>query len=155
MKKVRVFELAKEFGMRGPDLAKLLREIGFENVKSHMTVLDDADLMMVEARLSAQGHKRKPAEDESADAAATPKKKLLTAADDDDDASLPKKLVRKELPKKSLPKAPGKRPAKKDLEAVAADPGPAPVAEAEPEAASAGDGAPRPADDPQSATEPN
>ena len=28
MKKVRVFELAREFGMKGPELAKLLREIG-------------------------------------------------------------------------------------------------------------------------------
>jgi translation initiation factor IF-2 len=132
LKKVRVFELAKEFGMKGPDLAKLLREIGFENVKSHMTVLDDADLMMVEARLSAQGLRRKPADEESADAAEMPKKKQLTAAaDEDDDPALPKKLVRKELPKKALPKAPVKRPAKKDLEAVAADAGPSPTLEAE------------------------
>ena len=61
MKKVRVFELAREFGMKGPELAKLLREIGFEKVKTHMTALDDADLMMVEARLSAQGLRRKAA----------------------------------------------------------------------------------------------
>jgi translation initiation factor IF-2 len=132
LKKVRVFELAKEFGMRGPDLAKLLREIGFENVKSHMTVLDDADLMQVEARLSAQGLRRTPVDDDG-DAAAKPKKSLAAVAEDDSgDGTGLKKLVRKELPKKSLPKVPAKRPVKKDLEAVAADPGPAPTAEATP-----------------------
>ncbi len=36
MKKVRVFELAREFGMKGPELAKLLREIGFENIKTRL-----------------------------------------------------------------------------------------------------------------------
>jgi translation initiation factor IF-2 len=78
LKKVRVFELAKEFGMRGPDLAKLLREIGFDNVKTHMTVLDDADLMMVEARLATQGLRRQPAGEDAGDG--LPKKKSLAAA---------------------------------------------------------------------------
>ena len=39
--------------MKGPELAKLLRDMGFENIKTHMTVLDDADEMMVLARLEA------------------------------------------------------------------------------------------------------
>jgi hypothetical protein len=72
LKKVRVFDLAKEFGMKGPDLAKLLREIGFDNVKTHMTVLDDADLMMIEARLSAQGLRRQRKNFCSAKLSATP-----------------------------------------------------------------------------------
>ena len=117
MKKVRVFELAKEFGMRGPDFAKLLRDAGFENIKGHMTVLDDADLMMVEARLSAQGLRRQPVEDSGA-GTTTPKKKTLTAVAEDsgeaaEAAPLPARKELKELPKKTLPKTPLKKPAKK------------------------------------------
>ncbi|MBL8751565.1 MAG: translation initiation factor IF-2 [Planctomycetes bacterium] len=122
--------------MRGPDLAKLLREIGFENVKTHMTVLDDADLMMVEARLSAQGLRRQPLED-AGTTAAVPKKKALSAAAEDgvetvaEPASPPARKELKELPKKALPKAPLKK-TKKDLdeaaEAPAATEAPAPVA---------------------------
>jgi hypothetical protein len=58
MKKVRVAEIAKDYGMKGPGLAKLLRNLGFDNIKTHMTVLDDTDLMQVEARLSARGVKK-------------------------------------------------------------------------------------------------
>jgi len=107
LKKVRVFELAKEFGMKGPDMAKLLREIGFEKVKTHMTSLDDAEMMMVEARLSAQGLRRKPAEDGDT-ATAAPKKRSLSAAAEDGEA-MP--LKKKALPRKTpLKKAlPGKR----------------------------------------------
>ena len=36
MKKARVFEPAREVGLQGPDMAKLLREIGFEKVKDEM-----------------------------------------------------------------------------------------------------------------------
>ena len=106
MKKVRVFELAREFGMKGPELAKLLREIGFEKVKTHMTALDDADLMMVEARLSAQGLRRKAAgADDGGDA--LPKKRSLSAVAEEVD-EVPAK---RELPaKKALP---GKKPALK------------------------------------------
>ena len=63
--------------MKGPELAKLLREIGFEKVKTHMTSLDDADLMMVEARLSAQGLRRTAAG--AGGATAAPKKRSLSA----------------------------------------------------------------------------
>jgi translation initiation factor IF-2 len=120
LKKVRVFELAKDFGMRGPDLAKLLREIGFENVKTHMTVLDDADLMLVEARLSAQGLKKQPASADAGGAAGLPKKKSLSAtaeeggeAGDATGTTDAAPSGRKELPKKVLP--PPKGPAKKAL----------------------------------------
>jgi translation initiation factor IF-2 len=141
LKKVRVFELAKDYGMRGPDLAKLLREIGFEQIKTHMTVLDDGDLMLVEARLSAQGLKKQP----TSDAGATgmlPKKKSLTAIAEEAgeevaDAPAPAPSAatpaapRKELPKKTLPapKAPAKKlPAKRDEDA---DGAPAAVSAAE------------------------
>ncbi len=55
MSKVRVYELAKQFGMKGPELAKLCRRMGFEKIKSHMAVLDEADQMMVVGSLEAQG----------------------------------------------------------------------------------------------------
>ena len=102
--------------MRGPDLAKLLREIGFENIRTHMTVLDDADLMMVEARLSAQGLRRQPAADEAATPSATPKKKSLTTVVEDTEvapeppAPAPsQKRELKELPRKAPAKLPAKR----------------------------------------------
>ncbi|MFY9343795.1 MAG: translation initiation factor IF-2 N-terminal domain-containing protein, partial [Planctomycetota bacterium] len=134
MKKVRVFDLAKDYGMKGPDLAKLLREIGFDKIKTHMTVLDDGDLMLVEARLSAQGHKKVPPGTESAPAG-LPKKKSLTAiADDSDDAAVEAAPTpaRKELVKKALPqsKAPAKKTfGKPDAEVEDVEPA-APVVEA-------------------------
>ncbi len=123
MKKVRVFELAKDFGMRGPDLAKLLREIGFENVKTHMTVLDDADLMMAEARLSAQGLKKQPMTSEPGASSGLPKKKSLSATAEEGDAMPAGDAAggaRKELPKKVLP--PPKPAAKKPLKREDAEP---------------------------------
>jgi len=125
LKKVRVFELAKEFGMRGPDLAKLLREIGFDNIRTHMTVLDDADLMMVEARLSAQGLRRQPATDDAAAPSATPKKKSLTTVVEDTEVapepappapapSPSAKRELKELPRKTPAKVPAKRAPKQE-----------------------------------------
>jgi translation initiation factor IF-2 len=137
LKKVRVFELAKEFGMKGPEMAKLLREIGFEKVKTHMTALDDADMMMVEARLSAQGLRRKPAEAKGGDTDGLPKKRSLSAAAEDDGLpakkALPKKgaLTKKTLPapKRRLPSAPildepeaTTPPPRKSLEAAAIEP---------------------------------
>ena len=143
MKKVRVFELAKEFGMRGPDMAKLLREIGFEKVKTHMTALDDADLMMVEARLSAQGLRRQAVSGDSAEAGGLKKKRSLSAAAEDGDGlpvkkALPKKgalkkaapAAKRELPNAPVldePKAPKPAPKRKKLEAAAND-APAPIA---------------------------
>ncbi|MFN3240858.1 MAG: translation initiation factor IF-2 [Planctomycetota bacterium] len=120
--------------MKGPELAKLLREIGFEKVKTHMTALDDADLMMVEARLSAQGLRRKPADDGD-DGAGQPKKRSLSAVAEQVDEvpakkelptkkALPKKLPKKgELKKKELPtKAPIEAAAEAPAEAPAATP---------------------------------
>ena len=98
--------------MKGPELAKLLREIGFEKVKTHMTALDDADLMMVEARLSAQGLRRKPASDD-ADSKALPKKRSLSAVAEEVDEVPPKRALpaKKALPKKTAKKTPLKKKA--------------------------------------------
>ena len=53
MSKVRVYELAKEYGIKGPVLAKMLKELGFEKVKSHMAVLDDATELHARAVMEA------------------------------------------------------------------------------------------------------
>ncbi|MBK8097104.1 MAG: translation initiation factor IF-2 [Planctomycetes bacterium] len=133
MKKVRVFELAKEFGMKGPDFSKLLKDSGFDNVKTHMTVLDDADLMMIEARLSTLGVRRQPDGTEPA-ASPVPKKKLLPKGEQDTEteaeaAATPTapgtlhKRELKELPKKPLPKGPApKKPLRKPDEESGSEP---------------------------------
>ncbi len=97
MNKVRVYELAKDFGMAGPKLADLLRSLGFDNVKSHMAVLDPADQLMVVARLEAQGLTRGASPSQTVD-----------ADDDDTEAGLPRK-------KKSLPPPVVQAPKKKAL----------------------------------------
>ncbi len=53
--KKRVNDLAKEYGIDGASFASKLRELGFDKAKSHMTMLDDFDLMMIQARLEASG----------------------------------------------------------------------------------------------------
>ena len=52
--KKRVYDLAKEYGMSGQDLAQKLRDLGFQ-VKSHMTALDDFEVLEIQARLEAYG----------------------------------------------------------------------------------------------------
>lgn len=53
--KKRVYDLAKEYGMPGQDLAAKLRDLGFTQVKSHMTALKDAELLEIRGRLEAYG----------------------------------------------------------------------------------------------------
>ena len=110
MKKVRVFDIAKDLGMKGPELVKLLRDMGFDQITNHMKVLDPADEMMVLARLEAHGLKKKPAEEAGADA--KPKKKLLPGAEAETDTDtgaepepeLPaKKTLKKDKELKELP----------------------------------------------------
>jgi hypothetical protein len=120
LKKLRVFELAKDFGMKGPDMAKLLRDLGFENIKTHMTALDDADQMMILARLEAQGLKQR-AEGHAEPTVAPPKKKLPSSEDTElapEPNALPAPARRdlKELPKKQLPKVPVKKKRFDDIE---------------------------------------
>jgi translation initiation factor IF-2 len=82
LKKVRVSDIAKDLGMKGPELVKLLRDMGFDGITSHQKALDPADEMMVLARLEAHGLKKKPAEEAAGDG--KPKKKLLPGAADSD-----------------------------------------------------------------------
>jgi translation initiation factor IF-2 len=53
--KKRIFDLAKEYGMSGKDLAAKLRDLGFTQIKSHMTALSEFELLEVQARLEAYG----------------------------------------------------------------------------------------------------
>jgi translation initiation factor IF-2 len=53
--KKRVYDLAKEYGMTGQELAAKLRDIGFEKVKSHMTALSEVEVLEVRGRLEAYG----------------------------------------------------------------------------------------------------
>lgn len=47
--------------MKGPELVRILRDLGFEKVKTHMAVLDDPDQMLIEVRLTANGYAKKAA----------------------------------------------------------------------------------------------
>jgi len=53
--KKRIYDLAKEYGMAGKDLAAKLKDMGFTQVKSHMTALDDFEVLEVQAKLEAYG----------------------------------------------------------------------------------------------------
>jgi translation initiation factor IF-2 len=53
--KKRVYDIAKEIGMTGQELAAKLRDIGFAQIKSHMTALDDVEVLEIQARLEAYG----------------------------------------------------------------------------------------------------
>ncbi|MDF1799655.1 MAG: translation initiation factor IF-2 [Planctomycetota bacterium] len=55
MTKKRIYDLAKEYGMTGKDLAGKLKDMGFTQVKSHMTALDDFEVLEVQAKLEAYG----------------------------------------------------------------------------------------------------
>lgn len=55
MSKTRIYDLAKEYGMVGKDLAAKLKDMGFTQVKSHMTALDDFEVLEVQAKLEAYG----------------------------------------------------------------------------------------------------
>jgi translation initiation factor IF-2 len=137
LKKVRVSDIAKDLGMKGPELVKLLRDMGFDGITSHQKALDPADEMMVLARLEAHGLKKKPAEEAAGDG--KPKKKLLPSAADSDveleagadaaaqaepDALAKKPLKKdkelKELPaKKTLPSKPLTKKPMRSLEEAA------------------------------------
>jgi len=117
--------------MKGPELAKLLRDMGFENVKTHMTVLDEADVMMVQARLAAHGRRQKAPGEEPAPSPRS-KKRLPSSTDVElEPAPAAKKESKdhKDLPKKQLPSRPGKK--KSIADEPAAEPE-APAPEPEP-----------------------
>ncbi len=53
--KKRVYDLAKEYGMTGQELAAKLRDLGFSRVKSHMTALNEYEVLEIRGRLEAYG----------------------------------------------------------------------------------------------------
>jgi translation initiation factor IF-2 len=53
--KKRIFDLAKEYGMSGKELAAKLQDLGFTQIKSHMTALSEFELLEIQARLEAYG----------------------------------------------------------------------------------------------------
>jgi translation initiation factor IF-2 len=53
--KKRVYELAKEYGMSGQDLAAKLKELGVSEVKGPSSALDETQWLVVQARLEAHG----------------------------------------------------------------------------------------------------
>ncbi|MDE0891143.1 MAG: translation initiation factor IF-2 N-terminal domain-containing protein, partial [Planctomycetota bacterium] len=55
MSKKRIHELAKDYEMSGKDMAAKLKRLGFSQVKSHMTALDDFEVMQVQGILEAHG----------------------------------------------------------------------------------------------------
>jgi translation initiation factor IF-2 len=53
--KKRVYDLAKEYGMTGQELAARLLGLGFTQIKSHMTALSEFEVLEIQARLEAYG----------------------------------------------------------------------------------------------------
>lgn len=53
--KTRIHDLAKSYGMSGKDLAAKLRDLGFSQVKSHMSTLDSFEVLQVQGVLEAHG----------------------------------------------------------------------------------------------------
>ncbi|MFM7282388.1 MAG: hypothetical protein ACKO32_11475, partial [Planctomycetia bacterium] len=56
--KKRVYDIAKEYGMTGQDLAKHLRDRGMTQIKGHMASLDDFLVLQIEGMLEAEGRTR-------------------------------------------------------------------------------------------------
>ncbi len=83
--------------MKGPEMADLLRTLGFDDISSHMAVLDDPSQMVIIARLEAQGLSRQPV-GESSDPSKPRKKKLTDAK-----KSLPTPVGSKGSLRKKLP----------------------------------------------------
>ncbi len=53
--KKRVRDLAKEMGKTSREMVKILKELGFDKVKTAQTTLDDADIIQIQARLEVYG----------------------------------------------------------------------------------------------------
>ena len=119
MAKKRIHELAKEYGLTGKDLAAKLRDRGFSQVKSHMTAIDDVELLQIQGVLEAHG--------------IVP----VSAGEDESVESLGGGLI---LRKKKKRKAPAAEPPGEPVEAAIPEPTQPPLApdeEAAPEEAEA------------------
>jgi len=125
--------------MKGPAFVKVLKDLGFEKVKTHMAVLDDADQMIIEVRLGAAGYQK--AATQAGGASQTmplrKKKKSGAAADEDapaaatatEDEASASPIRKKRIAKKSpLRRKEASEPAEAPAEAPeieAGEPGPA------------------------------
>jgi translation initiation factor IF-2 len=140
--KKRIYDLAKEYGMSGQDLAKKLRDRGFSHVKGHMTALDDFQVLQIQGLLEAEGWHRAGGEGaESASASSDAagglvlrkkKKKLTLAAPEPEPETSQPEIA------EAAPLAPTKPPPKEVEPREAALPAPASAApedESEPAAA--------------------
>ncbi|MCC6407633.1 MAG: translation initiation factor IF-2 [Planctomycetes bacterium] len=65
-KKVRVHELAKEYGLTGQEFATKLRELGLADIKGPQSTLDEFQLLQVEGLLAAHNLNRAQAADTGA-----------------------------------------------------------------------------------------
>ncbi|MBL8695688.1 MAG: translation initiation factor IF-2 [Planctomycetes bacterium] len=55
MTKKRVYELAKEYGLKAEDLVKKLQDLGIEKVRNKMSALDEFEIIQVQAKLEIAG----------------------------------------------------------------------------------------------------
>ncbi|PIE24141.1 MAG: translation initiation factor IF-2 [Planctomycetota bacterium] len=125
MAKRRVYELAKDYGMKGAEFVQVLQGLGFEKVKTHMAVLDDADQMVIEVRLQAAGYQASnvASDDSPAIRKKSPfkKKPLMKKKAKEEDASSEEEKPSGPIKKKLTPKSSSKpSPIKKKLPAAAA-----------------------------------
>jgi translation initiation factor IF-2 len=126
--KKRVYELAKEYGMTGQELAAKLKELGVSDVKGHMTALDEYQLLKVQGTLEAYGiipESRGETSELSAGGLTVRRKKKKKLAEPEPD--VPAGAAAEAVP--AEPAAPPVRPGPPVSEGAR----PAPAAEVEPE----------------------
>ncbi len=132
--KKRIYDLAKEYGMSGQDLAKKLRDRGFDWIKGPMSALDDFQVLQAQGLLEAEGRKS-ATQVESADVGGglvlRKKKKKLSLSSGDVDETTPEAVTpapRPALPKLEIEPIEDDEPAPEIMaSAPAIEPPPAPV----------------------------
>jgi len=127
--KKRIYDLAKEYGMSGDDLAKKLRDLGFSEVKGRMTALDDFMVLQIQGTLEAHGlipeSQKGSAELAGGGLVLKKKKKKLGAAPESETAEAPPAPVPSPAPPAEKPAAERSAPAKTTrAPRVAPEPGP-------------------------------
>ena len=127
--KKRIYDLAKEYGMSGDDLAKKLRDLGFTEVKGRMTALDDFMVLQIQGTLEAHGlipESQKGASDPTGGGLVLKKKKKkLGAAPEAESAEAPAAAT--PAPPVEAPASP-ERPARAPKKPAEKEPEPEPVA---------------------------
>ena len=127
--KVRIHDLAKQYGMPGKDLASKLRDFGFSKAKSHMSALDPFELVQAQGLLEANGIAPvEQAEEPAAEGGGLRVKKRKKAAPADEAEGTLGGLPGLKRRKKTAAE-PAPEPAAEPAPAPAAEPAPAPAAE--------------------------